>query len=101
MMLLQKAVHGKAQSQFQSRIPAHCRQNAVRLFLFNNPLDDINIQRLDIDPVGKPVIRHNGRRIGIDQNGLKALLLQCTKRLRPGIIKFRRTADHRRAGTDH
>ena len=48
----------------------------------------LNSQRLDIDTVRDVFIRHDGRRVGVQQNNLKPLLLQRTARLCPRVVKL-------------
>ena len=89
-------LHGKVQSCLSSQ----CREHAVRLLLQDELLYHLNSQRLDIDTVRDVFIRHDGRRVGVQQNNLKPLLLQRTARLCPRVVKLRCLSDDDRTRTD-
>ena len=89
-------LHGKV----QARLAAQGREHAVRLLLQDELLYHLNSQRLDIDTVRDVFIRHDGRRVGVQQNNLKPLLLQRTARLCPRVVKLRCLSDDDRTGTD-
>ena len=82
-------------------LSAEVGEDAVRLFDFDDSLDDIQIQRLDVDVVGHRLIGHDGGRVGVDQNNLQAFLLQGAAGLCARIVKLRCLSDDDRAGADY
>ena len=57
-------------------------------------------KRLDVNVVRHGVIRHDGRRVGVDEHDLDAVRFQSTARLSAGVVKFCRPTDDDRAGAD-
>ena len=89
-------LHGKVQSCLSSQ----CGEYAVRLLLQDELLYHLNRQRLDIDAVRDVLIRHDGRRVGVQQNDLKPFLLQGTARLCSRVVELCCLSDDDRTGTD-
>ena len=87
--------------QVQPRLASQGRQNTVRLFLFNNLLQHLYGQGLDIYLVRNIFIRHDGGRVGIHQNHLHSFFLQGAAGLGSRIVKLCRLTDHNRAGADN
>ena len=88
-VFFQKSLCSKLHGQSQSSLSAHCREQAVRLFNLNDFLDNVQCQRFDVHLICHCLIRHDGSRIGIDQNDFQALLFQCTTCLCTCIVKLR------------
>ena len=84
-------------SQVQSGLSAQGGQDAVRLFLFNDLLQHLHSQRLDVYLIRDILIRHDGGRVGIDQHHLHAFFLEGTAGLCSRVVELRRLADHDRA----
>ena len=59
---------------------------------------DVHSQRLDVNPVGNPLIRHDGGGVGVYQYGEDAFLAEGFARLGASVVKLRSLADHYRAG---
>ena len=55
---------------------------------------------MQINVIGRHGIRHDRRRIGVDQRHLYTLFAQGTAGLRAGIVKFAGLADDDGAGAD-
>ena len=87
-------------AQVQPGLPAQGGQDAVRLFLFNDLLQHLHGQRLDVYLIRDILIGHDGGRVGIDQNHLHAFFLEGTAGLGSRIVELCRLADHDRAGAD-
>ena len=51
--------------------------------------------------IGHSAVGHDGSRVGVDQDDVKALFLQGPAGLGAGVIEFGRLADDDRAGADH
>ena len=60
----------------KGRLPAHCRQQRIRLFRLDDAGHRRRRDRLDIGCVGHAGVGHDGRRVGVHQNDPKALGLQ-------------------------
>jgi len=97
----QHAVVEQVQGAVQRRLAAHRRQDGVRTLLGDDALDDRPGDRFDIGHVGHFRIRHDGRRIAVDQDDFVALFAQGLARLRAGIIEFAGLADDDRAGANN
>ncbi len=84
----------------QRRLPAHGGQDGVGALLFDDPGDDLRRDGLDIGRIRQIGIRHDGGRIGIDQNDAIALGAQRLHGLRAGIVEFAGLTDDDRSGAD-
>ena len=78
----------QSQRCIQRGLSAHCRQQHIRQFFFDNPGHHIRGYRLNIGRICHHWVCHNGGGIGINQNDPKAFFFQCLTGLRPGIIKL-------------
>ena len=100
---LQRAVAEQPKRSVQRRLAAHGGQKRHTLvgigvaFALDDLGDDLRRDRLDIGGVGQIRVRHDRRRIGIDQNDPVSLRLQRFTRLRAGIVEFASLADYDRA----
>ena len=99
-MPFQRAVFRQRHRQIERRLPAERRQQRVRALLHDDRLDELRRQRLDIDRVRKLRVRHNRRRVGIDDHQLIPGLAQRLERLRAGIVEFGRLPDDDWAGAE-
>ena len=88
-------------AEVQSSLSAQRRQNAVRLFLFDDLFQNLYRQRLDVNLICNILVRHDRRRIGVDENNLDALFLQGTARLSSRIVELCCLTDNDRAGTNN
>ena len=79
--------------QVQRSLSAESRQNGVGPFFNNNFGSHELIHGLDIGCVAESGIRHNGSRVGVQQNNAAAFFFQGFKALRAGIVKFCCLAD--------
>ena len=84
----------------QRRLPAQRRQQRIRLLPLDDLLHHVRRDRLNISPVRKLRIRHDRRRIRIDQHHRVPFLLQRLARLNAGIIKLAALPDHNRTRTN-
>ncbi|MNQ47523.1 hypothetical protein D3C85_613680 [compost metagenome] len=97
----QHAIVEQVQRAVQRSLAAHRRQDRVRTLLGDDTLDDRPGDRLDVGDVGHFRVRHDGRRIAVDQDDFVALFAQGLARLRAGIIEFAGLADHDRASANN
>jgi hypothetical protein len=81
-------------------LAAHRRKNRVGPLAFQDALEDLHRERLDIGPVGQLGIGHDRRRIAVDENHLEPLVAQRLARLRARVVEFAGLADDNRAGAD-
>ena len=100
-VVLQSPVPGEHHGKRQPCLSAKPGKQSVRSLLFNNSAKRLRRQRFKVDGIGQLFVRHNGSRIGIDQNSLNPLLLQDATGLGAGIIKLRRLPDHNRSRADN
>ena len=55
----------KLHREIEARLATESRQHGVRLFLYNQALQYLNRQRLDVDMVRNVLVRHDGRRVRV------------------------------------
>jgi hypothetical protein len=87
------AVFLQGQRQVQRRLAAELRDGAPAFFPLVNVQHVLQRQRLEKQFVARVVIRGNRLRIGIDHDGLKAVLLQREGGVDAAVIKFDALAD--------
>ena len=100
LALLQDAFAGQLHGQVQTRLAAQPRHDGVGTLETDDLGHVFERQGFHVDLVCDMRIGHDRRRVGIHQNYLVSLLLECEARLRTRIIEFRGLADDNRAGTD-
>ena len=88
------------QRTVQRCLPTHGRQNRVGTLFGDDQLNHFWRDRLHIGGVGQIGVRHDGGRVGIDQNDPVALFLQSLTSLHARIVKFTGLPDHNGAGPD-
>ena len=97
----QKAVLIQLHGQGQSGLTAQTRQQTVGLLLFNDPLQCVQGQGLQVDLIRQSLVSHNGGGVGVHQHYVHPRLLQDAAGLGAGVVKLRRLTDDDGAGTDH
>ena len=88
-------------TEVQTSLSSQGRKDAVGLFLFNDLLQNLYVQGLDIYLICDIFISHDGRRVGVHQDYLYSLFLQGTAGLGTCIVEFRCLSDDNRTGTDN
>ena len=101
VLLLQEPSFFQLHGKIQTCLSAQCGKNAVRLLLPDQLLHHLYRQGFNINPVRDILIRHDGRRVGIQQDNLHSLFLQRTAGLGTGVIKFGCLSDDDGTGTDN
>src|SRR5439155_21729187 len=84
----------------QAGLAAQGGQQRVGPFLLDDLGHDLPGDRLDVGAVGRGRVGHDGRRVGVDQDDLVALLAQRLAGLGAGVVELARLADDDRAGAD-
>ena len=97
----QKARFGKLHAQREACLPAECRKQTVRLFLFDNPPNRFGNKRFDIHSIRHGSVGHERRGIRIDKDNAQALLFESFARLRARVIEFGGLPDNDRPRTDN
>ena len=97
---LQEALLVQLHGQGQARLAAQARQDGVRLFLFDDALDGLHRQGLQVDLIRHGLVGHDGGGVGIAQHHVDAGLLQHPAGLGAGIVEFSGLADDDGAGAD-
>ena len=69
------------------------REQRVGSLSFDDPRDELDIQGLDVGRVGELRIRHDRRRVRVDEDHAEAFAAQQTTRLRAGVVELARLAD--------
>ena len=100
VVLLQETLLRQLHGQSQPRLPSQGGEQAVRLLLFDDALDNIQGQRLDINFICHVLIGHDGSGVGVDKHHLQPFLLQRAAGLGTGIVELGGLADDNGAGTD-
>ncbi len=97
---LQNALLVQRERRVERRLAAHRRKNRIRPLLGDDLGDDLRRDRLDVRRIRQIRVRHDRRRIGVDENDPVALGAQRLAGLRAGIIELAGLADDDRAGAN-
>ncbi len=100
VVLVQDPVLVEVHRAVERGLPAHRRQDRVRLLLRDDAFDHLPGDRLDVRDVGHLRVGHDRRRIAVDEDDPVALLPQRLAGLRAGVVELARLADDDRAGAD-
>ena len=97
---LEGAVPVEFHGGIERSLPSHGGQNCVRFLPVNDRFDDLGRDRLYIGTIGELRIRHDGGRVGIDQDHLVTLFPQSFAGLDTGVIEFTTLPDHDGTGAN-
>ena len=100
-VLVERAVFRQLDGGVQTGLAAQCGQQRVRALFLDYALDKLGGDGLDIGAVGKTRVGHNGRRVGVDQDDLKAILLEHLAGLGAGVVELTGLANNDRARTNN
>ena len=92
-MLLKNSSVYKFHGCIESCLAAEGRKQCIGLFTFDDLLDDLGRDRLDIGSVGKFRIRHDCCRIRVYQHHFVSFLCKRLARLDARIVEFAPLAD--------
>ena len=101
VIFFQDAGIGQLDSHVQADLAAEGSQQAIRPFFFDDFCNVIEGNRFDIDAVGNVFIRHNRRRVAVDEDDFQSFFFQGAAGLGAGIVKFSGLTDDNRARTDN
>ena len=99
-VLVQRAVFRQLDGGVQTGLAAQRGQQRVRALFLDYALDKLRGDRLDIGAVGKTRVGHDGRRVGVDQDDLKAILLEHLAGLGAGVVELTGLANNDGARTN-
>ena len=100
VVFLQRPFFVQLHSDRETRLSPQPGKQTVWTFFLNNAFHRLRVERFEIHFVRHHFVRHDGRGIGIDENGVNPFLLQNTARLRSGVVKLRRLSDDDGTRTD-
>ena len=90
----------KLHRKVQSGLAAKSRKKRIRTFATDDFRQRLCGKRFNVSTVGKIRVRHDGRRVRIDQDDFVAFGFQRFARLNTGVVEFASLTDDDRAGTD-
>ena len=99
-LLFQEAFAGELHGERQTGLSAKRGEQAIRLFAADDFSQRRQSERFNVNLVGDRSVRHNGGRIGVDEDDVQSFLPKGAARLRSGVVEFRGLADHNRTGAD-
>ena len=87
-VLVERAVFRQLDGGVQTGLAAQRGQQRVRALFLDYALDKLGSDGLDIGAVGQARVGHDGRRVGVDQDDLKAILLEHLAGLGTGVVEL-------------
>jgi hypothetical protein len=86
--------------EVERRLAAHRGQERVRALEPEHLGDRLDVERLEVRPVGEAGVGHDRRRVRVDDDRAEPVLAQHLERLATCVVELRRLADHDRPGAD-
>ena len=99
-MFFEHAVVNELHGGIQGGLTTQCREKSIRFLSYDDLFDHGGRDRLDVGPVCKLRISHDGGRIRVYQHHLISLLGKSLAGLNAGVIKFASLTDDNRTGSD-
>ena len=99
-VLVERTVFRQLDGGVQTGLAAQRGQQRVRALFLDYALDKLGSDGLDIGAVGQARVGHDGRRVGVDQDDLKAILLEHLAGLGAGVVELAGLADDDGARTN-
>ena len=99
-VLVERAVLCQLNSGVEAGLTAQRGQQRVRMLFLDHALDKLGGDGLDVGAVGKARVGHDGRRVGVDQDDLKAILLEHLAGLGAGVVELAGLANNDGARTN-
>ena len=99
-VLVERAVLCQLDGCVQTGLAAQRGQQRVRALFLDYALDKLGGDGLDIGAVGKTRVGHDGRRVGVDQDDLKAILLKHLAGLGARVVELTGLTDNDGARTN-
>ena len=100
-VLVERTVLCQLDGGVQTGLAAQRGQQRVRVLFLDYALDKLGGDGLDIGAVGKTRVGHDGRRVGVDQDDLKAILLEHLAGLGAGVVELAGLANNNGARTNN
>ena len=100
-VLVERTVFRQLDGGVQTGLAAQRGQQRVRALFLDYALDKLGGDRLNIGAVGQARVGHDGRRVGIDQDDLKAILLEHLAGLGAGVVELAGLANNDGARTNN
>ena len=100
-VLVERTVFRQLDGGIQTGLAAQRGQQRVRALFLDYALDKLGSDGLDIGAVGQARVGHDGRRVGVDQDDLKAILLEHLAGLGTGVVKLTGLANDDGARTNN
>ena len=100
-VLVECAVLCQLDGGIQTGLAAQRGQQRIRALLLDHALDKFGGDGLDIGTVGQARVGHDGRRVGVDQDDLKAILLEHLAGLGAGVVELAGLANNDGARTNN
>ena len=100
VVLLEDAGVGEVHRQVQRRLPADRRQDRVGPFDLDDGFEHFRRQRLDVGAIGELGVRHDRRRVAVDEDDFEALAPQRLAGLAARVVELARLTDDDRARAD-
>ena len=99
-VFVERAVLCQFDGGVQTGLAAQRGQQRVRALFLDYALDKLGSDGLDIGAVGKTRVGHDGRRVGVNQDDLKAVLLEHLAGLGAGVVELAGLANNDGARTN-
>ena len=100
-VLVERTVFRQLDGGVQTGLAAQRGQQRVRALFLDYALDKLGGDGLDIGTIGKTRVGHDGRRVGVDQDDLKAILLEHLAGLGAGVVELTGLANNDGARTNN
>ena len=100
-VLVQRTVLRQLNSGVEAGLTTQRGQQCIRMLFLDHALDKLGGDGLDIGAVGKTRVGHDGRRVGVDQDDLKAILLEHLAGLGAGVVELAGLANDDGARTNN
>ena len=97
---VEETAAGQLHREVQAHLAAQIGQDGIGLFLFDDALNDLGGQRLNVNMIGNVRVGHDGGGVGVDEDRLDTLRFQGAAGLRAGVVKLRRLTDDDGAGAN-
>ncbi len=99
-VFFEDAAFGELDGEIQARLAADGGQQGIGTLRRDDGFEIFLRERLDVGAIGDFGVRHDRRRIRIDEDDFVAFRAQGLAGLRAGVVEFAGLADDDRAGAD-
>ena len=99
--LVENPCRRKVAREVERRLPAESRQERIRPLTPQDGRDRLEVERLDVGPVGEARVGHDRRRVRVDDDRTEALRAENLERLAARVVELAGLPDHDRPRADH